>query len=110
MEGLASQIIVAGVGSGILAIIGLTGVIIMIFVRLGRVEKSWKRLETKLTTTQENLNGLQRGVNEFRREMRDALAEFRREVRDEFTEFRQEIRKELKLGARNAGNRRQRRR
>lgn len=110
MEGLASQIIVAGVGSGILALIGLIGVIIMIFVRLGRVEKSWKRLETKLTTTQENLNELQRGVNEFRREMRDALAEFRREVRDELTEFRREIRKELKLGARNAGNRRQRRR
>ena len=102
--GLVPQLIAAGVGGGIVALIGLIGVLIRIFVRLGRLEKAVEGLEAGLRTTQDDVKGLQRGVqDEFkavRREFQEGFNELRREFREDLqrTEdrLRQEFREELR--------------
>ena len=117
MEGLTSQIIAAGVGGGIVALIGLVGVLFRIFTRLGRMEKSGEVLEKAtegldagLKATQDNVNktrlglqgdiyetrqGLQADLNESRKEFRDGLDQARQEFRDDMNEFRKGVRADL---------------
>ena len=91
--GLVPQLIAAGVGGGIVALIGLIGVLIRIFVRLGRLEKAVEGLEVGLKTTQDD-------VKELRRESQEEFNKVRREFREDLqrtedrlrTEFREELR------------------
>ena len=91
--GLVPQLIAAGVGGGIVALIGLIGVLIRIFVRLGRLEKAVEGLEAGLRTTQDD-------VKELRRESQEEFNKVRREFREDLqrTEdrLRQEFREELR--------------
>ena len=91
--GLVPQLIAAGVGGGIVALIGLIGVLIRIFVRLGRLEKAVEGLEAGLKTTQDD-------VKELRRESQEEFNKVRREFREDLqrTEdrLRQEFREELR--------------
>ena len=102
--GLVPQLIAAGVGGGIVALIGLIGVLIRIFVRLGRLEKAVEGLEAGLKATQDDVKESQKGVqDEFkavRREFQEGFNELRREFREDLqrTEdrLRQEFREELR--------------
>ena len=102
--GLVPQLIAAGVGGGIVALIGLIGVLIRIFVRLGRLEKAVEGLEAGLRTTQDDLKELRRESQEefkaVRREFQEGFNELRREFREDLqrTEdrLRQEFREELR--------------
>ena len=91
--GLVPQLIAAGVGGGIVALIGLIGVLLRIFVRLGRLEKAVEGLEAGLKATQDDAKESQKGL-------RDELNELRREYREDLqrTEdrLRQEFREELR--------------
>ena len=91
--GLVPQLIAAGVGGGIVALIGLIGVLLRIFVRLGRLEKAVEGLEAGLKATQED-------AKESRRESQEEFNKVRREFREDLqrtedrlrTEFREELR------------------
>ena len=110
MEGLASQIIVVGVSSGILALIGLTGILMRIFSRLGRLEKSVEVLEKAAERLDAGQKTMQGDLNGLRQEVQQEFKEMRREFREDLNEFRREVREEFKFGAGKARNRRQRRR
>ena len=86
--GLVPQLIAAGVGGGIVALIGLIGVLIRIFVRLGRLEKAVEGLEAGLKTTQDD-------VKESRRESQEEFKAVRREFQEGFNELRREFREDL---------------
>ena len=86
--GLVPQLIAAGVGGGIVALIGLIGVLIRIFVRLGRLEKAVEGLEAGLRTTQDD-------VKELRRESQEEFKAVRREFQEGFNELRREFREDL---------------
>ena len=106
--GLVPQLIAAGVGGGIVALIGLIGVLIRIFVRLGRLEKAVEGLEAGLKTTQDDVKELRREsqeeFNKVRREFREDLQRTEDRLRQEFREdlqrtedrLRQEFREELR--------------
>ena len=91
--GLVPQLIAAGVGGGIVALIGLIGVLLRIFVRLGRLEKAVEGLEAGLKATQDDAKESQKGLrdelNELRREYREDLQRTEDRLR---TEFREELR------------------
>ena len=97
--GLVPQLIAAGVGGGIVALIGLIGVLIRIFVRLGRLEKAVEGLEAGLKATQGDLKESQKGfrdeLNEFRRESQEEFKAVRREFQEGFNELRREFREDL---------------
>ena len=93
--GLVPQLIAAGVGGGIVALIGLIGVLIRIFVRLGRLEKAVEGLEAGLRTTQDDVKGLRHELNEFRQGVQDEFKEVRREFQDGFNMLRREFRENL---------------
>ena len=93
--GLVPQLIAAGVGGGIVALIGLIGVLIRIFVRLGRLEKAVEGLEAGLRTTQDDVKGLRHELNEFRQGVQDEFKEVRREFQDGFNMLRREFREDL---------------
>ena len=86
--GLVPQLIAAGVGGGIVALIGLIGVLIRIFVRLGRLEKAVEGLEAGLKATQDD-------VKELRRESQEEFKAVRREFQEGFNELRREFREDL---------------
>ncbi len=86
--GLVPQLIAAGVGGGIVALIGLIWVLIRIFVRLGRLEKAVEGLAAGLKTTQDD-------VKELRRESQEEFKAVRREFQEGFNELRREFREDL---------------
>ena len=91
--GLVPQLIAAGVGGGIVALIGLIGVLIRIFVRLGRLEKAVEGLEAGLRTTQDDLKELRRESKEDLQRTEDRLRqEFREELRNTEERLRGELR------------------
>ena len=93
--GLVPQLIAAGVGGGIVALIGLIGVLIRIFVRLGRLEKAVEGLEVGLKTTQDDLKELRRESKEDLQRTEDRLrTEFREELRNTEERLRDLIRAE----------------
>ena len=93
--GLVPQLIAAGVGGGIVALIGLIGVLIRIFVRLGRLEKAVEGLEVGLRTTQDDLKELRRESKEDLQRTEDRLrTEFREELRNTEERLRDLIRAE----------------
>ena len=93
--GLVPQLIAAGVGGGIVALIGLIGVLIRIFVRLGRLEKAVEGLEVGLMTTQDDLKELRRESKEDLQRTEDRLrTEFREELRNTEERLRDLIRAE----------------
>ena len=93
--GLVPQLIAAGVGGGIVALIGLIGVLIRIFVRLGRLEKAVEGLEAGLRTTQDDLKELRRESREDLQRTEDRLRqEFREELRNTEERLRDLIRAE----------------
>ena len=93
--GLVPQLIAAGVGGGIVALIGLIGVLIRIFVRLGRLEKAVEGLEVGLKTTQDDLKELRRESKEDLQRTEDRLrTEFREELRNTEERLRNLIRAE----------------
>ena len=87
--GLVPQLIAAGVGGGIVALIGLIGVLIRIFVRLGRLEKAVEGLEAGLKATQDDAKESQKGL-------RDELNELRREYREDLQRTEDRLRQELR--------------
>ena len=93
--GLVPQLIAAGVGGGIVALIGLIGVLLRIFVRLGRLEKAVEGLEVGLKTTQDDLKELRRESKEDLQRTEDRLrTEFREELRNTEERLRDLIRAE----------------
>ena len=93
--GLVPQLIAAGVGGGIVALIGLIGVLIRIFVRLGRLEKAVEGLDVGLRTTQDDLKELRRESKEDLQRTEDRLRqEFREELRNTEERLRDLIRAE----------------
>ena len=91
--GLVPQLIAAGVGGGIVALIGLIGVLIRIFVRLGRLEKAVEGLEVGLRATQDDLKELRRESKEDLQRTEDRLRqEFRGELRNTEERLRGELR------------------
>ena len=118
MEGLATQIIVAGVGTGILALIGLFGILLRIFGRLGRLEKSVEvleqaaeRLDARLTATQEDIKAVRREAREdlqrteerLRQEFRDALRDTEERLREEIRRSEERTREEVRLSEERLG-------
>ena len=100
MEGLVSQIIVAGVGGGIVALIGLVGVLFRIFTRLGRLEKSVEvlekaaeRLDAGLKATQDDIKTVQR---EFRADLQRTEDRLRQEFRDALRDTEERLREEVR--------------
>ena len=97
--GLVPQLIAAGVGGGIVVLIGLIGVLIRIFVRLGRLEKAVEGLEAGLKATQGDLKESQKGfrdeLNEFRRESQEEFKAVRQEFQEGFNKLRREFREDL---------------
>ena len=101
MEGLVPQLIAAGVGGGIVALLGLIGVLFRIFVRLGRLEKAVEVLDAGLKTTQDDVKELQRNLHqteirlrqEFREEIRQSEERLREFIRAENEATRREIRR-----------------
>ena len=87
--GLVPQLIAAGVGGGIVALIGLIGVLLRIFVRLGRLEKAVEGLEAGLRATQDDAKESQKGL-------RDELNELRREYREDLQRTEDRLRQELR--------------
>ena len=87
--GLVPQLIAAGIGGGIVALIGLIGVLIRIFVRLGRLEKAVEGLEAGLKTTQDD-------VKELRRESQEEFNKVRREFREDLQRTEDRLREEIR--------------
>ena len=87
--GLVPQLIAAGVGGGIVALIGLIGVLLRIFVRLGRLEKAVEGLEAGLKATQDDAKESQKGL-------RDELNELRREYREDLQRTEDRLRQEIR--------------
>ena len=102
MEGLVPQLIAAGVGGGIVALLGLIGLLFRIFVRLGRLEKTAEVLEAGLKTTQDNVQKLQQNLHQtevsLREDLRQTETRLREDLRQTETRLREDLRQtEIRL-------------
>ena len=95
MEGLVPQLIAAGVGGGIVALLGLIGVLFRIFVRLGRLEKAVEVLDAGLKTTQDDVKELQRNLHQTEVSLREDLRQTEARLRDEIRQTEARLREEL---------------